>query len=90
MLRLDLWHVLHDGDTPNTLVAIYDYGDKCIVFEVRGLSSICSRKIFLPPNILARGLVTPEEGSRLLRLAMPASSCILIFHLICLHFPSSR
>ncbi len=26
------------GDTPNTQVAIYDYGDKCIVFEVRGLS----------------------------------------------------
>jgi predicted dehydrogenase len=26
------------GDTPNTQVAIYDYGDKCIVFETRGLS----------------------------------------------------
>ncbi len=26
------------GDTPNTEVAIYDYGDKCIVFETRGLS----------------------------------------------------
>ena len=26
------------GDTPNTQVAIYDYGDKCMVFETRGLS----------------------------------------------------
>ena len=26
------------GDTPNTQVAIYNYGDKCIVFETRGLS----------------------------------------------------
>jgi predicted dehydrogenase len=26
------------GDTPNTQVAVYDYGDKCIVFETRGLS----------------------------------------------------
>ncbi|TWU62557.1 4-carboxy-2-hydroxymuconate-6-semialdehyde dehydrogenase [Crateriforma conspicua] len=26
------------GDTPNTQVSIYDYGDKCIVFETRGLS----------------------------------------------------
>ncbi len=26
------------GDTANTEVSIYDYGDKCIVFEVRGLS----------------------------------------------------
>lgn len=26
------------GDTPNTEVSIYDYGDKCIVFETRGLS----------------------------------------------------
>ena len=25
------------GDTPNTLVSIYDYGKKCIVFETRGL-----------------------------------------------------
>ena len=25
-------------DTPNTEVAIYDYGDKCMVFETRGLS----------------------------------------------------
>ena len=25
------------GDTANTQVAIYDYGDKCIVFETRGL-----------------------------------------------------
>ena len=25
------------GDTPNTQVSIYDYGDKCIVFETRGL-----------------------------------------------------
>jgi len=25
------------GDTGNTLVSIYDYGDKCIVFETRGL-----------------------------------------------------
>jgi predicted dehydrogenase len=26
------------GDTPNTQVAVYDYGDKCIVFETRGLA----------------------------------------------------
>jgi predicted dehydrogenase len=26
------------GDTPNTQVTVYDYGDKCIVFETRGLS----------------------------------------------------
>ncbi len=26
------------GDTANTLVTIFDYGDKCIVFETRGLS----------------------------------------------------
>ncbi len=26
------------GNTPNTQVAVYDYGDKCIVFETRGLS----------------------------------------------------
>jgi predicted dehydrogenase len=26
------------GDTPNTEIAIYDYGDKCMVFETRGLS----------------------------------------------------
>jgi predicted dehydrogenase len=26
------------GDTANTEVSIYDYGDKCIVFETRGLS----------------------------------------------------
>ncbi|MBN2316944.1 MAG: Gfo/Idh/MocA family oxidoreductase [Sedimentisphaerales bacterium] len=26
------------GDTPNTEVAIYDYGDNCMVFETRGLS----------------------------------------------------
>ena len=26
------------GDTPNTEVAIYDYGKKCMVFETRGLS----------------------------------------------------
>lgn len=26
------------GDTANTEIAIYDYGDKCIVFETRGLS----------------------------------------------------
>jgi predicted dehydrogenase len=26
------------GDTPNAEVAVYDYGDKCIVFETRGLS----------------------------------------------------
>ncbi len=26
------------GDTANTEVSIFDYGDKCIVFEVRGLS----------------------------------------------------
>ncbi|QDV14026.1 4-carboxy-2-hydroxymuconate-6-semialdehyde dehydrogenase [Rosistilla oblonga] len=25
------------GDTPNTQVSIYDYGDKCMVFETRGL-----------------------------------------------------
>jgi hypothetical protein len=25
------------GDTPNTEVSIFDYGDKCIVFETRGL-----------------------------------------------------
>ena len=27
------------GDTANTEVSIYDYGDKCIVFETRGLAS---------------------------------------------------
>jgi len=27
------------GDVANTSVSIFDYGDKCIVFEVRGLSS---------------------------------------------------
>jgi hypothetical protein len=26
------------GDTANTCVSIYDYGDKCIVFETRGLA----------------------------------------------------
>ncbi len=26
------------GDTPNTIVTLYDYGDKSIVFETRGLS----------------------------------------------------
>ena len=26
------------GDTANTEISIYDYGDKCIVFETRGLS----------------------------------------------------
>ena len=26
------------GDTPNTQVSIYDYGEKCIVFETRGLA----------------------------------------------------
>jgi hypothetical protein len=26
------------GDTPNTEVSIFDYGDKCMVFETRGLS----------------------------------------------------
>ncbi len=26
------------GDTANTEIAIYDYGDKCMVFETRGLS----------------------------------------------------
>ena len=26
------------GDTANTQVSVYDYGDKCIVFETRGLS----------------------------------------------------
>lgn len=26
------------GDTPNTQVSIYDYGEKCMVFETRGLS----------------------------------------------------
>ncbi|MCU0961305.1 MAG: Gfo/Idh/MocA family oxidoreductase [Pirellulaceae bacterium] len=26
------------GDTPNTEVSIFDYGDRCIVFETRGLS----------------------------------------------------
>jgi hypothetical protein len=26
------------GDTANTEVSIYDYGDKCLVFETRGLS----------------------------------------------------
>lgn len=26
------------GDTANTLVTVFDYGDKCIVFETRGLS----------------------------------------------------
>jgi hypothetical protein len=26
------------GDTANTEVAVYDYGDKCMVFETRGLS----------------------------------------------------
>ncbi|HSG70260.1 MAG TPA: Gfo/Idh/MocA family oxidoreductase, partial [Planctomycetaceae bacterium] len=26
------------GDTPNTIVSIYDYGDKTMVFETRGLS----------------------------------------------------
>ena len=26
------------GDTANTCVTVYDYGDKCIVFETRGLS----------------------------------------------------
>jgi len=29
---------LDAGDTANTEVAIYDYGDKCMVFETRGLS----------------------------------------------------
>ena len=29
---------LDAGDTGNTEVSIYDYGDKCIVFETRGLS----------------------------------------------------
>jgi len=27
------------GDTANTCVSIYDYGDKCIVFETRGLAT---------------------------------------------------
>ena len=27
------------GDVANTLVSIYDYGDKCMVFETRGLST---------------------------------------------------
>ena len=27
------------GDVANTLVSIYDYGDKCMVFETRGLNS---------------------------------------------------
>lgn len=27
------------GDTPNTEVSIYDYGDKCMVFETRGLDT---------------------------------------------------
>ena len=27
------------GDTPNTIVSIYDYGDKTIVFETRGLET---------------------------------------------------
>ncbi|MDR0326813.1 MAG: Gfo/Idh/MocA family oxidoreductase [Planctomycetaceae bacterium] len=27
------------GDTANTVVSIYDYGDKCIVFETRGLAT---------------------------------------------------
>lgn len=26
------------GDTPNTEVSVFDYGDKCLVFETRGLS----------------------------------------------------
>jgi len=29
---------LDAGDTPNTEVSIFDYGDKCLVFETRGLS----------------------------------------------------
>ncbi len=31
-------HYVDAGDTGNTEVSIYDYGDKCIVFETRGLS----------------------------------------------------
>ena len=30
-------HYIEAGDTANTEVSIYDYGDKCIVFETRGL-----------------------------------------------------
>ena len=30
-------HYIDAGDTANTEVSIYDYGDKCIVFETRGL-----------------------------------------------------
>ncbi len=35
------------GDTANTEVSIYDYGDKCIVFETRGLdvSTSCGKEI---------------------------------------------
>jgi predicted dehydrogenase len=28
-----------DGETPNTLVSVYDYGDQQIIFEVRGLET---------------------------------------------------
>ena len=31
-------HYVDAGDTANTEVSIYNYGDKCIVFETRGLS----------------------------------------------------
>lgn len=35
------------GDTANTEVSIYDYGDKCIVFETRGLdvSTSCGKEV---------------------------------------------
>ena len=32
-------HYIDAGDTANTEVSIYDYGDKCIVFETRGLET---------------------------------------------------
>ena len=36
-----------DGDTPNTLVSAYDYGDRRIVFEVRGLPTSGYRETFI-------------------------------------------
>ncbi|MAB80145.1 MAG: dehydrogenase [Planctomycetes bacterium] len=36
-----------DGDTPNTLISAYDYGEKQIVFEVRGLPTGSHRNTFI-------------------------------------------
>ena len=67
------------GQTPNTQLAVYDYGDALLVFEVRGLGgektklpNKVANEYFTTEGVIRDGKFFPRGGSESEKLAGPA------------------